>query len=174
MKTENQKLLELSNNKNFIIEVDTLWLLKHSMGNNYNASDVIIKFLAIENYFKKNEFGFDLYNKMQKIRVLNNPRVPNYRAYNKKRFISIIESFKEKGFDKKHPLIINESFKLFEGTHRMACALYFKIKKVPIVFDSRMIELNTDYSFSWFTKNGLNNYPKIIKERYERLVKEWT
>ena len=173
MKTYNDALLDISNNKEIQFYIDTLWLLKHSMKNNLNASDVIIKLLAIENYFGENDFGFELYNKMQKIRVLNNPKVPNYRAYNKARFIKIINSFQKEGFNDKHPIIINNEFMLFEGTHRMACALYFKIKRIPVTFDERMINLKTDYSINWFKKNNLEDYEPHIIKRYKRLLKEW-
>ena len=33
-----------------------------------NRYDVFVRCLAIDNYFKRNPYGFDLYNKMQRLR----------------------------------------------------------------------------------------------------------
>ena len=73
MNGENMKILmDISQNDNFTIWANTKWLLENSMRNNMNASDIIVKIMAIENYYGKNNYGMDMYNKMQKIRVANN------------------------------------------------------------------------------------------------------
>ena len=59
------ELIELSENSNFKIMCNTMWLLKRSMSDNMNASDIMIKMLAIDNYFGKNDYGMRLYCKMQ-------------------------------------------------------------------------------------------------------------
>jgi hypothetical protein len=38
-------------------------------GNKFNRYDIVVRYLAIENYYKINDFGFNLYNKMQINRV---------------------------------------------------------------------------------------------------------
>ena len=41
----------------------------HFIGTNNNRYDVFVRCLAIDNYFGKNDYGFNMYNKMQKLRV---------------------------------------------------------------------------------------------------------
>lgn len=173
MKKENQKLVELSKIPDVKIYLNTEWFLKHSMGENLNISDIMIRILAIENYYGKNNFGFELYNKMQKIRVTGNPTIPQYRADNQDRFISIIKSFEKNGYLEEYPIIINEDFKLFNGTHRLACSIFFNIKNIPVMFEERVIEMHPDYSLNWFEKVGLENYIPIIKDKYKEILKKW-
>ncbi len=172
MKIENKKLIELSNIPESRIYLNTRWFLKHSMGENMNIADIMIRILAIENYYGKNNYGFQLYNKMQKIRVNSNPMIPQYRADNQERFIEIINSFKKNNFIDKYPISINEDFKLFDGTHRLSCSIFFGIKRIPVKFEERTIERHPDYSLNWFKKVGLENYIPIIKNKYKEILEE--
>lgn len=171
MKTENKKIVELSNIPGTKIYFNTKWFLMHSMGKNMNIADIMIRLLAIENYYGKNDFGFKLYNKMQKIRVEANPLIPQYRANNEERFKQIIKSFETKKFIEKYPIIINEDFKLFDGTHRLSCSIFFNIKQIPVKFEERTIERHPDYSLKWFENVGLGDYIPIIKEKYKKVIR---
>ena len=164
-----EKLFEIANNKNFKILLNTKWLLKNSMRNNMNASDIIVKLLAIEQYFGKNNFGMKLYNKMQKIRVSENKHIEREKANNQEKFISLINSFKKNGFWDKYPVELNKRFEIFEGSHRLACSLYFKISEIPVTFNTNLWDLEYDYSLEWFKKNNLTEYINVIKERYKNL-----
>ncbi len=170
MKEKNKALVELSNIPNVKIYFNTKWFLKHSMGENMNIADIMIRILAIENYYGKNDFGFKLYNKMQNIRVSSNPLIPQIRANNEERFRKIIKSFEKNNFIEDYPIIINEDFKLFNGTHRLACSLFFDIKQIPVKFEERTIEKHPDYSLEWFEKVGLGNYIPIIKKKYKEII----
>lgn len=172
MKEENKKLVELAKIPEIKISCNTEWLLKHSMGDNMNVSDIMIRILAIENFYGKNNYGFKLYNKMQKIRVRNNPKIPQFMADNQERFITLIKSFEKNGYLEEYPIIINNSFKLFNGTHRLACSLYFNIKNVPVTFEERVIEYHPDYSIDWFRKEGLESYIPIIKSKYKEILEK--
>lgn len=172
MKKGNEKLIELAMVPNVKIQFNTKWFLKHSMGTNMNVADIMIRILAIENYYGKNNFGFELYNEMQKIRVNNNSEIPPYRANNQEQFIKLIDSFERNGYNDKYPVVVNEDFKLFDGTHRLACSLYFDIENIPVTFKSEVIERHPDYSLNWFKKVGLEEYIPIIKEKYNKLLKE--
>lgn len=171
MKIENKKLIELSSIPKAKIYLNTKWFLKHSMGKNMNIADIMIRILAIENYYGKNDFGFKLYNKMQKIRVSANPLIPQYRADNEERFRQIIKSFEKNNFIEDYPIIINEDFKLFDGTHRLACSIFFNIVQIPVKFEERTIERHPDYSLKWFEKVGLEDYIPIIEEKYQEIIR---
>lgn len=164
-----EKLLQIADNKNFKILLNTKWLLKNSMGNNMNASDVIVKIMAIENYFGKNNYGIDMYNKMQKIRVSENKLIEREKANNQENFVNLIKSFEKNGFNDKYPIELNKKFEVFEGSHRLACAIYFGIEEIPVTFNKYFWELTYDYSPEWFENSGMVEYIPYIKERYNKI-----
>ena len=84
-------------------------------------------------------------------------------------FISLINSFKKNGFCDKYPVELNKRFEIFEGSHRLACSLYFKISEIPVTFNTNLWDLEYDYSLEWFKKNNLTEYINVIKERYKNL-----
>ena len=167
-----EKLLEVANNKNFKIFLNTKWLLKNSMKNNMNASDIIVKIMAIEDYFGKNNYGMNMYNKMQKIRVLQNKLIEIEKANNQENFADLIESFKKNGFNDKYPVELNKKFEIFEGSHRLACSIYFGIEEIPVTFNKNFWELTYDYSLKWFENNGMAEYIPFIKDKYNKIFME--
>ena len=72
---EYDKLLELSSIEGVEIYFNTIWLFKRTLGKQLDNADLIIKLLAIDNYFKKNDYGFDLYEKMQYTRIKTNKEI---------------------------------------------------------------------------------------------------
>lgn len=164
-------LMDISQNDNFTIWANTKWLLENSMRNNMNASDIIVKIMAIENYYGKNNYGMDMYNKMQKIRVANNKLIEREKANNEEKFIELIKSFEKMGYDKKFPIELNKNLEIFEGSHRVACSIYFNIKEIPVIFNKKVWNLEYDYSLKWFEKNDMKNYTSLIVEKYKEIVK---
>ena len=47
-------------------------IVANSIQDSLNRWDIAVKYLAIENYYNKNDFGFDLYIKMQNLRTKAN------------------------------------------------------------------------------------------------------
>lgn len=165
-----KNLKKLSYLPGFTIKVNTLWLFRYSMLKNMNISDVVIRYLAIENYYKKNTNGFDLYNEMMEKRVANREKLKG-RNDGGLRFKNLIMSFEKNGFDNNYPIQLNKYFLLGEGSHRLALALYFNIKEVPICFVDQL-DIIVDYSTTWFENNGLPGYKEIIEKAYIRILKE--
>ncbi|MDD4082618.1 MAG: hypothetical protein PHD05_04490 [Sphaerochaetaceae bacterium] len=163
-------LKKLSFLSGITVKVNTLWLFRYSMHNNMNASDVIIRYLAIENYYGKNNNGFELYNNMMDARVKNREKLKG-RNDNGVRFKELIKSFEEKGFDNDYPIQLNKYFLLGEGSHRLALALYFNVKEVPVCFLNQL-NIVVDYSADWFDRVGLNEFRLIIENEYIRILKE--
>ncbi len=163
----------MNNGKKYItgIQFDAkpLWILTYSMGKNMNISDVIIRYLAIENYYNKNDDGFNLYSKMQKIRVNSNKRIPKYRDDQGTRFKKLIHSYEEKGYNLKYPVQLNKDFKLFDGAHRLALALYYDEETIPVYVDFT-VDYTPDYSIDWFEKHEMKYYSSIIKDNYKRII----
>lgn len=144
-------------------------ILKTSMRNNMNISDVIIRYIAIENYYGKENNGFEHYSVMQSTRVRNNPMIPSYRDDNGKRFKELIKSVEENGYMNEYPISLNIDGMLFEGAHRLALALYHNLDEISYVFDNT-ITYTPDYSLDWFDKYDLGYLKPIIISKYQEIL----
>lgn len=108
----------------------------------FNAIDIVVKFLAIENYYKKNDFGFELYRKMQLKRIGEDWT---------ERFIKLIKSFEE-GIDMKSRIQTDLCYSIHDGAHRLALALYHGYEDVPVeVFNVE--KRRRYYGINWFKEN---------------------
>ena len=143
------------------------------MRDNLNISDVIVRILAIENYYGKNDFGFSLYNRMQQTRVANNPKIPKERADNQERFIKLIESFEQKGFDSNFPIELNKKLEVLDGAHRLALAVYHRIPEIPYYMPHEKEDMDVDYSLNWFSSHGLADLVPIIRKKYTEIVQNY-
>lgn len=143
--------------------LDTEWLFSHSMKQNINRADILVRMLAIDNYYQKNDFGFQLYNTMQRLRCKLNPNAPADHADYQDEFIKLIRSF-ENGYDYRYPIILNRHRELLDGSHRLSLCLYNNISQVPVlVYDDPAL---VDYSLEWFISNGLNYFEPFIRQKY--------
>ncbi|MGJ9385331.1 UDP-N-acetylglucosamine 2-epimerase [Salipaludibacillus sp. CF4.18] len=140
-------------------------LNKQMTSNHFNRVDIVIRYLAIEEYFGKNRVGFKLYRKMQKTRRNYSPKKLALRENGYKRLIKSIE---KKGFQSDSPVRVDSNMQLLDGSHRMACALFFNIEEVPVKRLKRT--LNVDYSIDWFKDQGFTkNEIRIIEEKLVEL-----
>lgn len=132
----------------------------------FNRYDLAVRLLAIEEYYKKNSFGFGLYQKMQERRVASNSKVPKDRANNLERFINLITSFERHGFINHFPIIINKHFELIDGSHRLALALYYQMGIIPALTNKMHFSERVDYGLNWFKNNGFSTTEiELIQER---------
>lgn len=111
----------------------------------FNAIDIAVKFLAIENYYKKNDFGFELYRKMQLKRIGEDWT---------ERFINLMKSF-EKGINMESRIQTDLSYSIHDGAHRLALALYHGYDELPLeVFNVE--KRRRYYGINWFKENGFS------------------
>ena len=164
------KLIELSNIEGTEIFFDTRWLFNKTLGKNLNSADLLIRLLAIDNYIGKNNYGFDLYNIMKKKRIEVNKNIPYRRENYELEFRELIKSINLNGFDNSKKLILNKDYQVFDGAHRISCALAFNIKKIPVEFNYKYIDKTYDYSLNWFTENGLGYFEPFILKKYNELI----
>ena len=84
-------------------------------------------------------------------------------------FDKVIDSFKEKGFDEEVSLIpVGRDREILDGSHRVACAIYFKTKLRVIQFKN----LSVDYGFDFFRRRVLDEfYLDFIAKEYVNLKK---
>ncbi|MFI3331555.1 MAG: hypothetical protein R3Y38_07090 [Rikenellaceae bacterium] len=149
-----RKLFKKKKIKHILIDTRELYL-HHNKHNEFSRYDMIVRYLAIENYYNKNDYGFDLYRKMQARRVGDKDLEQRVEIFKK-----LIESVSEKGFTKESSIILDSKLILDDGSHRFAASLYFKDYVIPArVYRSRPKKL--DYSIKWFKVNGFT--PEEIK-----------
>lgn len=106
----------------------------------FNRMDIIVRYMAIEQYYGENRIGFALFNKMQKKR--------KQKKHDLKRFKALIDSIEKYGYNGDSEIKVNKDRKLIDGSHRVACALYFNVNSIPI--QTITSEKKIDYSLKWF------------------------
>lgn len=113
----------------------------------FNAIDIVVKYLAIENFYGKNDFGLELYRKLQLKRVNED--------WNE-RYIKLMKSF-EMGIDMNSWIQVDLNYSIHDGAHRLALALYHNYEYVPInIFN---VEINRRYyGWKWFEENGFTKF----------------
>lgn len=154
--------------------MNTFFIFQNSMKDNFNISDVIVRILAIENFYGKNDFGFQWYNLMQRTRVAHNPKIPKDRANNQERFIKLIESFEQKGYDNNFPIELNKKMELLDGSHRFALSVYHHILSIPYFMPPEKSEVHVDYSLQWLIEHGLSFFVPTIKKKYSEIIFDYT
>jgi hypothetical protein len=130
----------------------------------FNRMDIIVRYLFIEEFFGKNDYGFELYEKMQKRR--------GAIEHTSERFYDLIGNIENNRFKDDDPVILDQSLHLLDGSHRLACALYFDINKVPIKL--RFSNKQVFYGLEWFrtndfSKEELNLIDKKREELFEKM-----
>ena len=126
--------------------------------------DIIVRYLYIKSYIEGVEYDKYkmMYEKMMKKRV-------NKSYYNE--FNKIIDSFNKHGYLKEYPIPINNKGKMLNGSHRLACCLYFNINPYVCIFD----EEDHEYNIEWFHENGFTSEEIIeIEKTKEKLLKKYS
>ena len=166
----NNDLISLFDIPGIKVSVDTFWFFNHCMKNNYFNAHIMIRMLAIDCYYNKNNFGWDWYNTMQKKRVNDNPLIPPEMANHEKEFKQLIKSFEENGFIESNPIVINKDFLFIDGAHRLALALYFGIKRITVTVDKNYYFLDSrDFSFKWFEEQGMGYVKEKAMKKYNEI-----
>ena len=152
--------------------IDTRELLvQQFIDGNFNRLDVIVRVLAVENYYGKNDYGMNLYGKMQRARNLN---INNgkYDELAVPRFEALIESVEKNGFDASSEIIVDRNLKLVDGAHRIALAIFHHIKEVKIrVVDEDKSGIR--YGEVWFLQHFLASEIQLINQKLNNLSSQW-
>lgn len=165
-------LLNLFEIPNVIVKVPTKWLFINSMidSNTLFNAHLMVRYNAIKSYFNNDDKWWKIYNSMQYKRVLQNKLIPRDKINNEEKFKSLIDNFKENGFQDQYPIIINRNFRLVDGSHRLALALYFNVKYVPVRIDEKSLCFEKEYSLAWFKENGFNEIIDDLIDTYNYII----
>lgn len=144
------------------IEVGELFF-QHNGESDFMRYDMIVRLLAVENHFGENDFGFDLYRRMQGARINKNWVEP---AVN--RFRKLIQSYEKNGYDNKSSIVLDQDLHLVDGSHRMALAMYYGIPNITV--SVRPQSYNIFYGIEWFLVNGFScKECEILTDKYKEL-----
>ncbi len=132
----------------------------------FNRMDIFARLVAVENYFKKNDYGWKLYLRMQTIRMDENPSGARDR---KREFIKLIKSVEKDGYKLEKPLRVRPSLRLINGSHRLAVALYFGVKEV-LVWKDHTTKKKVHFNIKWFRKHGFKGK---VCDKIEAKMKEY-
>lgn len=141
-----------------------IFIQQNCVDNLYNRMDTVVRYLAIECYFGENDFGFDLYKKMQSER-----KGQGYGEVAEKKFRSLIASFEKSGYDLSSKIILDKNLALVDGSHRLALALYLGIDVVSCKVKSKAVDIR--YDIMWFIEHGFSlSEIQIISCKCEQLL----
>jgi len=142
-------------------------LSKQLRNERFNRYDLIIIFIAIEQYYDKNSIGYDLYEKMQKKRM-------EYRGDKNDRhntidvFKGLLNNIESSGYNYNSFITVDKNQQLCDGAHRFSCALYFDIPVIAV----KVLRGKSDiyYGIDWFKKNLFNTEELDVIERKKKEI----
>lgn len=148
--------------KNFSHEYDIREILmQQNTPEGYNRLDIFVRLLAVEEEHGLNDYGWNLYRKMQDARVPNEDKSTEERVVI---FKKLIASWKENGYDCNYEIWLDKNLNLDDGSHRLALALYYGVETINCKV--LMINHEINYGEDWFRRNGFNeNEISIIKAK---------
>jgi len=161
----NQKKISdfLHQNKLLIMQSTDKFLSSQFENGEFNRYDTIVRYLAIEDFFNKNSYGFKLYSKMQ------NKRGPFPGS--EERFRNLIESVRKNGLNYNSPLAVGNNLELIDGSHRLSLALFFRVKLLPLKLSKWPNKIY--YGINWFKDNGFTPEElKILQETKIRIFRQ--
>ncbi len=136
---------------------------QHNSERDFLRYDMIVRLLAVEDYFNKNNFGFDFYKRMQANRVSK-----EWVDESVERFKNLIDSYQKDGYDETSEIELDNNLNLIDGSHRMALALYNE--EGFISCKVRPFKLEVNYGIEWFIVNGFTQEEiMILREKYKEL-----
>lgn len=149
--------------KHLSFETDELFFQQIKTG--FSRYDIIVRLLAIENYYGKNDYGFNFYYRMQYHR-----KDGGWADKSIDVFKSLINSYASKGYDNKSEIVLDANLHLIDGSHRIALALYYNYPTIS----AKVLPISQDvfYSIEWFKINGFSDEEcKLLEDRF-KIIKD--
>lgn len=137
--------------------------------------DIIVRLLAIENLRGLNDFGVNLYDKMQVSREKHlrdhGIKIKSEDLFKTKKdtLKNLVKSFEANGFDVKKPLIVNSDYKLIDGSHRLACALFFNSKFIAL---KKTHKNRVPYGLNWFENYFSEDEVKALRKKENEVFEQ--
>lgn len=143
--------------------------------NQYCSYDFAVRYLAVENYYGKNNYGFELYKKMHMLRgnygqknaveqhyekVRAKKHIPQYRnngyleQHSVEQFENLLTSVNENGFYKESCVMGDRNLLCMNGTHRITIAFYKGMEYLNVVVHNKLFQRK--YSIDFFWEHGFS------------------
>ena len=119
-----------------------------------------IRYLAIENYYQKNDIGYKIYLKALCLQCNTETA---YKRLN--RYINLISEWDKTGYHKEFPILIDSQNRLIDGAHRLSLACYHGMNNINCsiypysVYYNKIVRSNHFLSLSTLKAN---NFDKSI------------
>lgn len=136
---------ELAAITDFMVSPATLLGMQFK-GNSFNRYDIIMRYLSIKKMDMNPNDSLNEYRMMQKERVNNNTEED---------FRMLISNIVNNGFSTKYPLSIDLNANLIDGSHRLACSLYYNIEQIPYSVIRSKSDIH--YELDWFRKYSFDS-----------------
>lgn len=111
----------------------------------YRRLDIFVRLLAIENEYGLNDYGWDLYRKMQRARKEESEEEIELRVSD---FRKLMKSWDENGYNPKSKILLFNNLELDNGSHRLAMAIFHGEKTINCVVSRKAGSI--DYGVKWF------------------------
>lgn len=158
---QNTRHLKLDLNEVFIHQN-----LKNSPGNEFNRLDIVVRYLAVEEYYGLNNYGFSLYAKMQDNRIEK-----GYSETAVNQFKKLIASYQTNGYDESSEIELDSRLMLIDGSHRLALGLFHN--EQIIACKVRPDKQTIMYGLEWFFEHGFSiEEMNLITNKCEELIRE--
>jgi len=169
-RTRNVKTLDIIRENNMIPKNSAYSHL--NIKSLFKRWDLVPRYLAIENHYGENNFGWELFRKLrlhQSREFGDGTGQTLYDQTTRTNFESLIDSIKN-GYNREFPIVVNETgLRINKGWLRFACCLFFNIDEIPCKFDT--LNPNPSYSKTWMvTEVGYNKKEMdLIEDGYTRI-----
>lgn len=117
----------------------------------YNRLDTIVRLLAIENEYGLNDYGWDLYRKMQSKRTQNEQPTTEERVEN---FKELIHSWERKGYEIESAIVLDNNLMVVDGSHRLAMSIYHNLYEINCHVIPQTCDVK--YGVEWFVENDFS------------------
>lgn len=166
-------------------------ILMQKNRNNYSTYefyDGAVRLLALENYYHKNNFGFDLYKKMHtrgnnygetnlaekyykkmhsKKRSTEYGKVPEYHSV--QQFKNLIKSYEKNGYDDTSYIMADRNLISMNGAHRITMSLYRNQEFMNV--EVKNCDFSRRFNYEWFWENGFDKKElKLISEKMNNII----
>lgn len=192
IKNRKKKFFKYKKTANVVEPVADLLLMQCDHSDNeflqYIFWDVAVRYLAIEEYYGKNSFGFELYKKMhtqggnygeennaekyyRQIRKKN--KAPVYglikENHSVNQFKALIRSYEKNGYDDSSLVMCDKNLLNMNGSHRVALAIYREQEFINVEVHNEIFQRR--FSLNWFWENGFTREEiERIKEKMIQLL----
>lgn len=138
----------------------------------YDNYAFAIRYLAIENYYEKNNIGYEVYLKALLLQC--EAQTTQKRLNN---FIRLIDDWDKNGYRQEQDILVDENNRLIDGTHRLSLACYHEMEYIfcdifpysdnysKVVKDSHFLSMDAmkKSSFNLYELEALEKVQKRIR-----------